>query len=406
MRINAPNSFAGSVLGYCTNVHAGTNLATIKADLDEHAVAVKARVSPTEALGIGLWLPYSAAVQLTEGDAEEKTRRFRDWLTQRGLFCFTLNGFPFGDFHREVVKHAVYEPHWADPRRLDYTRRLSRILAGLLPDDVSEASISTLPLGWPATFCGRPDQYDAQARLAAKQLTDLVHDLARLELDTGKHIHVDLEPEPGCVLDTAPGVVRYFEQHLWGTPDEVSVRGYLGVCHDVCHSAVMFEPQTEAIDTYRKAGLRVGKVQVSSAIEAEFDGKTPEARDAVVTQLRSFAEDRYLHQTVIRDGAGETRFYEDLPVALDQEASERRGTWRVHFHVPVFADSFGSIASTQAEIAACLRLLRQAQNLPALEVETYAWGVLPPSALPADDGDAQLADGIAAELRWVRDRLR
>jgi len=38
-----------------------------------------------------------------------------------------------------------------------------------------------------------------------------------------------------------------------------------------------------------------------------------------------------------------------------------------------------------------------------LEVETYTWSVLPAGQRPA--GDAQLAEGIAAELRFTRDEL-
>ena len=63
-----------------------------------------------------------------------------------------------------------------------------------------------------------------------------------------------------CVLSTSADIVRFFENHLLGTLDDESVRAYLRVCHDICHSAVMFEPQAEALVTYRKAGLRVGKV--------------------------------------------------------------------------------------------------------------------------------------------------
>src|SRR5690606_39102934 len=120
------------------------------------------------------------------------------------------------------------------------------------------------------------------------------------------------------------------------------------VCHDVCHSAVMFEPQAEAIDAYRRAGITVGKVQVSSAVRAPE--MTPEARE----QLSRFDEPRYLHQTCVRRSPdAEPTFYEDLPQALASEPDG--GEWRVHFHVPVYLESFGHLETSRADILECLR---------------------------------------------------
>ncbi|MEC8431816.1 MAG: hypothetical protein VXZ54_02680, partial [Planctomycetota bacterium] len=85
-------------LGYCTNVHAGADLETTRANLEEHAVAVKQLFSPDQPMGIGLWLSSEATQSL--GDQELKT--FKNWLDQEGLIPFTFNGFPFGDFHQPV----------------------------------------------------------------------------------------------------------------------------------------------------------------------------------------------------------------------------------------------------------------------------------------------------------------
>ncbi|MEX0886670.1 MAG: metabolite traffic protein EboE [Phycisphaeraceae bacterium] len=377
-----------AILGYCTNVHAGVTFDETLANLERHAVAVRQRFSPDEPMGVGLWLSAAAARRvLDDGRVDE----LRDWLDAHGLFVFTLNGFPFGDFHEPRVKHRVYEPDWADPRRLAYTLDLARILAALLPEH-GEGSISTLPIGWPAMM----DSHDGK-RDAAKQLLDLVHHLARLELDTGRLIHVDLEPEPGCVLGTSEQAVAYFHKHLLGHADDASVKSYLRICHDICHAAVMFEDQGEALRRYDDAGLLVGKVQVSSALRITFDEMTPRDRDAALRMLRGFAEDRYLHQTCVRDGTGVVRFFEDLPEALASVGGgEARGEWRVHFHVPIYLDSFALIGTTRSAIEACLPEAL-ARGVRAFEAETYAWPVLP-AALRVDD----LADGIARELAWLR----
>lgn len=370
-----------TILGYCTNVHAGADLAQMRANLERYALPVKRAVSPHAPMGVGLWFSARAARELIES---QRVAELRDWLGEHGLLAYTLNGFPHGDFHEPVVKHRVYQPGWTTRERFDYTLDLVHILAQLLPDDAEEGSISTLPLGWPSLMG------EGAHAAAAKRLMDLVHALARSELDTGKLIHVNLEPEPGCALDTAGDVVRFFEDHLLGTPDDESVLAYLRVCHDVCHSAVMFEPQAEAVAAYRRAGVRIGKVQVSSAVRADVDAK-PQA----LQELTKFNEPKYLHQTVVRAG-GKDELYEDLPAAL--AGAPRAGQWGVHFHVPIYLREIGGLDSTQACIGELLRALRSSDEVHHFEVETYAWGVLP-QELCVDD----LADGIAREMRWLVD---
>ena len=79
----------------------------------------------------------------------------------------TLNGFPYRAFHAPVVKRDVYWPHWAQDERREYTLGLAELLAVLLPADIEEGSISTLPLGW------REGWDDAAQAAALNALADL-----------------------------------------------------------------------------------------------------------------------------------------------------------------------------------------------------------------------------------------
>lgn len=364
---------AGTRLGYCTNVHAGHDLRATLENLERYAVVVRERLGAEE-LGIGLWLSADAAgAARTEGDW------VHDRLRELGLRVFTLNGFPYADFHGPVVKHRVYEPDWGDPRRLEFTLRLVEVLDEIL-DEGEEGSISTVPIGWPGAPCPKVDM-----GAAGNHLRGVARRLAELESETGRLIHIDLEPEPGCLLQRSADVVRFFEDVLLrgNESDEKEIRRHLRVCHDACHSAVMFEAQEEAFAAYKAAGIQVGKVQVSSALRA--------CGAAAVRELRRFDEPRYLHQTCIRN-AGKVRQFEDLPLAL---AAGGEGEWRVHFHVPVYLESIGALGTTRDEIAPAIKLAL-AQGVKHFEVETYAWTVLPKEMRPAE-----LADGIADELRWV-----
>ncbi|MCY2992637.1 MAG: metabolite traffic protein EboE [Planctomycetota bacterium] len=382
------------ILGYCTNVHPGADLETTRRNLAEHALAVKQLVSPAQPIGVGLWLSAQAADKMRKQDA---VGEFAGWLAEVGLIPFTLNGFPFGDFHQPVVKHAVYRPTWCDTARLDYTVGLIEILDRLLPRGL-EGSISTVPLEW-----GSPRPEAGRLHEHAANLRKIVERLEQLEQERGRLIYLCLEPEPGCVLQRSEDVVRFFEDHLLTDGKEGPVRRYLRVCHDVCHSAVMFEDQTEVLRRYQAAGIAVGKVQISSAVVLPWDRIAAVDRVAAFGQFRRFAEDRYLHQTVVRESPDAFPvFWEDLPLALRtvEDPARLTGQWRVHFHVPIYLERFGLIETSRDQIDACLATACELVDLSHFEVETYAWGVL-----PAELQEPRLADGIAREMHWLRERV-
>jgi hypothetical protein len=339
-------------------------------------------------MGVGLWLSARAAEELL---ANHREGEFAEWLAVRGLVPYTLNGFPYGDFHQDVVKHRVYEPTWWQPERLHYTMQLVEIVDALLPPG-QEGSISTLPIAWEYPCPDRSELEQAAANL--RQAASWMH---QLEEETGRLVYLCLEAEPGCVFSFSDDVVHYFQWQLSGHEDEEIVRRHIRLCHDICHATVMFEDQGEVLAKYRAAGIEVGKIQVSAALAMDLDLFEPpaaEARRAAMKQMAQFAEDRYLHQTVVRRGS-EDIFYEDLPVALDAEANDPRGEWRVHYHVPIYLREFGRLRATQDEILRCLAAAREHTNCLHYEVETYAWGVL-----PAELKQPELAAGIAEELKW------
>jgi sugar phosphate isomerase/epimerase len=357
------------VIAYCTNVHPAPDLAGILAQLDRYAVRVREALA-VDTLPLGLWLPAPVA----RGLAEDETARrdLRAELTSRGLTVSTLNAFPYGDFHDEVVKHAVYFPTWTDPRRLKYTVDCATVLADLLPDSAAYGSISTLPLSWREPWTLR-DQGTA---------TEALTELTRfLRVESGRHgrpIRLAVEPEPGCVLDTVADAVGW----LAGRVDPE----FVGICLDTCHLAVSFADPVAAVESIRRAGLAVVKVQASAALEVAAPG-TPEARRAVAR----YSEPRYLHQ--VRENApGGVLAADDLPEAFDTLPAEH--PWRVHFHVPLHAVPPAPLTSTTDVLVAAVAAVDPGTHV---EVETYTWTVLP--------GAGDLADGIAAELRWAQQHL-
>jgi len=118
-------------LTYCTNIHPAQGWQAVFRSLEQHAPALKARLSPDAPFGIGLRLSGSESRELLQGG---ELARFRAWLDEHGLYVFTLNGFPYGAFHGTPVKADVHAPDWRDEERVAYSLRLVEILQALLPE--------------------------------------------------------------------------------------------------------------------------------------------------------------------------------------------------------------------------------------------------------------------------------
>lgn len=386
-------------LTYCTNIHPGETWPEVRANLKRYLPDVKRRIAPAEDFGVGLRLSGVAATALREPAAFDE---LRDFLAANGLYVFTINGFPYGTFHRTRVKEEVYLPDWQDEERLRYTDLLAELLAELLPQEGSlEGSVSTVP----GAFKPRAQSREAVAHMASLMIRHAAH-LVRLKEETGRTIALALEPEPCCLLETIEESVDFFRSHLFsrravqqlanqtgqqGDAAEEALRRHLGVCLDLCHAAVEFENPTAIASRLASAGIRIPKMQLSAGLRVANVTRESERL------LEPFNDDVYLHQVVERVDSQLNR-YVDLPQAFRQLSTgfvDRE--WRIHFHVPIFLDELGDFSSTQPFLRQILAQHRDKPISPHLEVETYTWDVLP--ELYRRDG---IVAAIVRELDWVK----
>ena len=148
-------------------------------------------------------------------------------------------------------------------------------------------------------------------------------------------------------------------------------------------------------------GIRINKVHITNAVELLNPAGNAAGRQA----LRQFVEPRYLHQTYARfsDGRIETRLDLKLEDIDRQPADEfmKAERWRVHFHVPVFAETLGLLQTTHQDLVAALRKVVTLPYAPHLEVETYTWPVMPDETFVSPS----LTERITQELRSASDLL-
>ena len=403
MRLDQPES---PHLTYCSSIHPGETWPEVRRNLATYATAVKAALAPDRPFGLGLRLSAQAAAALSDPSALDE---FRDFLRRHNFYVFTLNGFPYGEFGSGRVKERVYLPDWRDDARRAYSDQLATLLAALLPAQI-EGSISTVPCAFRAHASG-----DADLDRMATQIMSHAATLFRLAETSGKIITLALEPEPACCLETSTDAVEFFQRRLFGPAGldhfsrltgldrqagESALRRHLGVCLDACHAAIEFERAAETVETYRSAGIRISKAQISAGLRVTADPGNPDTRQA----LTRFDDGVYLHQVVMQQPSG-LRRYMDLPEALAASLAPRHTAeeeeWRIHCHVPIFQERLGLFTGTQDYLRDLFAVYRLKPFTAHLEVETYTWQVLPEEYRGED-----VVQSICRELQWAQTQLQ
>ena len=378
----------GLHLAYCTNIHRGESWEQTFDTLQKYTLAVRDKVGGGKPYAIGLRLGADAARELSY---RPSLLAFQKWLERHNCYVFTINGFPYGKFHGARVKEQVYAPDWTTPERLDYTNLLFDLLAEIMPSGV-EGSVSTVPVSFKGFNLD-----DRAVRTARTNLWRCVEHLEQLTRRTGRKLHLGLEPEPCCFLETTGETVAFFEKLRADRPGDMRLDEHLGVNYDCCHLAVEFEPPAEALQRLRRAGIKISKIHLSNALKVR---PTMEVRAA----LKSFADDIYFHQTIERRPNGEIIRYGDLDEALDTSVTELPQAeleWRIHFHIPLHARPTALFDTTADHLIGVLDEVKRSPSICAhFEMETYTWEVM-----PAELKKRNVVDQLVSEYEWTLARL-
>ncbi len=386
-------------LTYCSNIHPGEKWKDHFQELKQNLPYIKSQLSPEHPFGLGLRIANEASKELSK---PEVIAEFKKWLDQEDIYVFIVNGFPYGGFHNTIVKDQVHQPDWTTDERQEYTFRLFRILSNLLPVGM-EGGVSTPPLSYRLWWENDTKMLFAIEKATAHML-QVLDQLFAIKSETGKNLHLDIEPEPDGILDNISDFIDWYINSLLptGIPylkskynlDEDAAResilNHIRLCYDICHAAVGHEDPASILKDLNKYGIRVGRLQISSALKVDFS----EQPTAKLKAINEFDEPVYLHQVVAQTFEGDLVHFADLPKAIEGFSSEHK-EWRVHFHVPLFIANYGLLESTQCDIINTLQLQKETPFTSYLEVETYTWGVLP------TEMQKPIGESIVRELQWV-----
>jgi len=398
MRINKHQAH----LTYCSNIHAGESWTATFSNLKEYTTKIRNGLT-SEIFGIGLRLSNEASLESLEGD---NLNNFKFWLESENMYVFTINGFPYGGFHNQVVKDDVHTPDWTTTDRLAYTKRLFDILAQLLPNNM-DGGVSTSPISY--RFWHKDDAALEKVKdIATNQFIDLIVYLAEIKTQTGKSLHLDIEPEPDGMLETTKEFVDFFNNYIIkkGIPSiteklkcdsnhaDTVIREHFQLCYDVCHFAVGYENPKDALAKIKSEKIKIGRIQISAALGSGLISSESQ-KESIKQQLKRFDEPTYLHQAVVKEKNNELVRFPDLGVALDQLDNPDYTEIRTHYHVPVFTEKYGELVSTQQDIIQTLAVWSEQNFTNHLEVETYTWDVLP------ENMRTDIVSCVVRELDWV-----
>jgi len=379
-------------LAYCTNIHRGETWSQTFDTLQKFTLPVRDRVAPNRPYAIGLRLGDQASRELSD---PATLAAFQRWLEKENCYIFTINGFPYGSFHGARVKEQVYAPDWTAPERVAYTCRLFDLLAQLVPAGV-EGSVSTVPCSF-KEFIRDP----AQVAAMRANLWRTVEHIARLSEKSGRQLHLGLEPEPLCYLETTAEAVAFFEQLRADRPNDERLARHLGVNYDTCHLAIEYETPADSIRYLQSSGIKISKLHFSSALKLR---PTVDVRRA----LHAFVEPVYFHQVIAHWPDGRITRTKDLDLALAQSAEldalapAQLPEWRIHFHIPLHCRPTELFDTTSDQILGVIDLLAENPTLcKHIEMETYTWEVLPPALK-----NRSVIDQLADEYTWTLSHLR
>jgi hypothetical protein len=178
---------------------------------------------------------------------------------------------------------------------------------------------------------------------------------------------------------------------------------------------VEFEDPIDDLRRLRGAGIGVTGLHLSAALKLPEPATNAEAFE----QLMALDEPRYLHQVVGRQRDGQLVRFEDLPDLRNPRRLKGLtmadlAEVRCHFHVPLFADFPGPLASTRDVVAPAARFAVQEGITDNLVVETYTWNVLNDLARAGiasaqsivGSAGVDVNAGLVREMQWTLNNLQ
>ncbi len=365
-------------LTYCSNIFKEKFFFDLLLKLEIYTKELKIKFKK-KYIGIGLCLSNKLVNEILN---ENKLNYFKIWLKKNNLYVSSINGFVYKTFHKKKIKSNIYYPDWTNKNRVFYTKKIITMLLKLNVN-INDYSISTMPISFKKWILNKNKKY-----IYFKSSLNIINILKYLMYVYKKYkkkIHLDIEPEPACLIESFNDFLFFFNNWLKPTfkiniSDKIffisfsHLYRHINLCYDICHFSVNFEDHNNIINTLKNNKIRIGKIQVSAALEF-FSSKINIT--AILKSLNFLKKSQFLHQNTLFLEKNK-RIFKYIDIFNIFNNIPLNSYIRIHCHVPLYLNFYNNknLKTTSKETITVLINILKKIKVKHIEIETYTYDML------------------------------
>lgn len=361
-------------LTYCSNIFKERNLATLIFKLNEYALYLR-NYFKCKYIGLGLCMSNSLINKIR---THVQLTYLKKWINKHNLYLASLNAFVYKPFHTTKIKEFIYYPDWSTKARVIYTKKNIYFLNNVITK-IKNASISTSPLTFKSWVIDRNKKYFYFK--ASVNMLNIVNLLINIYNDNKNYIHLDVEPEPRCLLESFDDFLYFFIQ--WLKPNsgyylesayvkkkDRYLKKYINLCYDICHFSVDYYNHTNIIKSILDNKIKIGKIQISSALEVNVTDKN---KKIIINELFFLRKSKFLHQNTL---VTSNKIIKSIDIDFNKYYHDGDKI-RIHCHMPVHLAAYKrTLKTTNSESKSVLLAILNNIKVKHIEIETYTYDIL------------------------------
>lgn len=354
---------------YCSNIFKNNKLIDLIKNLKEYKKKNK------EQKNISICLSNNILKEIKKNN---NIKKIYTWIKINKLNIKLINGFVYKQFHTKKIKEFIYYPDWTKIERYNFTKNILYFIQKI--NKFKNFGVTTLPISYEA-WIKKEKKYNLKKSI--NNLFKILEIIIKIKKYKKRNIHLDIEPEPFCSIEKCNDFIIFF--NTWLIPlikknfklkykiKEKKyikyIRKHINICYDACHSAVMFENQKKNLDLIKKEKIKIGRIQISSAIKIKFIEKNK-------INLDFLKKSSFLHQSIIKlknNKIIKKKDFFELKNIKDLIIKEIR----IHCHIPIYEKKISkNIYTTQNELILLIKNMIKNKDIKNLEIETYTYDTM------------------------------
>jgi Icc-related predicted phosphoesterase len=340
-------------------------------------VGLKEKISNDHFHHIALSISDRSSRQLLEG---MNLSMLKDWLEEQHLVLTSLNGSHYLNLKSCLHNEDYHKPDWNTQERVEYTKRLNRILAVLLPFD-QEGSITISPISLASWYKEHPGKIKAVNKTCALHLASIVEDLLHIRREVGKMIYLNLQILPLSILESEKHLIDFYDKYLLPvgvehlfkkfklSPSvaEDTIRSHMRICLNTSQIISAKRDAGEVASSFKNAGIRIGKIKLESVLKVKLSGGESDAR---LLNLISNLEEKNCYYSLYNSQTKNSSYYnflKDVKSCLLNVPQELY----ILYSPPLSDKSYMKVDTCQGELKQMIQIFMQQKITSQIEFGIY-----------------------------------